>query len=81
MLFTIPKNITIILLYNLYKSKQVEGSDLMRVANVEFVKLDKEIPVYDVVNTNNHNFLIPTNDGRKIISHNCGLMDEVDFAP
>lgn len=51
-----------------------KGSDAMKVANVEFVKLDKEIPVYDVVNTTNHNFLIPTNDGRKIVSHNCGLM-------
>lgn len=55
----------------------------MRIAKIESIHLDTPVPVYDVVNaTPYHNFLIKTRSSKRyIISHNCGIMDEVNFAP
>ncbi|MBQ4542770.1 MAG: hypothetical protein IJA19_01240, partial [Clostridia bacterium] len=39
-------------------------------------------PVYDIINSKPyHNFVIPTNtSGIQIVSHNCAILDEIDFA-
>ena len=51
----------------------------MKVIGKQLLKLDKPVKVYDVINAApNHNFLLKSNTGH-IISHNCGLLDEVDF--
>lgn len=52
----------------------------MKILSVKNVKLDNLMPVYDVVNANPHNnFLVQTNSGKKIVSHNCAMLDEVSF--
>ena len=52
----------------------------MKIKKVNNVKLDAPIPVYDVVNANPYNnFLIHTDSGKKIVSHNCAMLDEVSF--
>lgn len=51
----------------------------MKIKSIKKIELDQEIPVYDVVDaTPYHNFLIKTPTS-SIVSHNCGLLDEVDF--
>ena len=41
----------------------------------------KPIKLYDVIDVEpNHNFVIQTNKGRNIVSHNCSMLDEVNFA-
>lgn len=50
----------------------------MKVKRVTKIQVDPT-PVYDVVNVpDTHNFLINTGTGY-IVSHNCGLLDEVNF--
>ena len=52
----------------------------MRIKSVRTKKLKKHIPVYDIFNSAPyHNFLIKTNSGY-IVSHNCAMLDEIDFA-
>ena len=51
----------------------------MKIKSIKHIKLEREIPVYDVVNaTPGNNFLVQSGD-RKVSLHNCGLLDEVDF--
>lgn len=51
-----------------------------RVTNVCYKMYTKEVPVYDVINAgSNHNFFIVCLDGSVVVSHNCLLMDEVNF--
>lgn len=53
----------------------------MKITSISRKVLDKEIELYDIVNASPHNnFLIRANTS-DIVSHNCGLLDEVDFAP
>lgn len=53
----------------------------MRVIKVEHQKLDTPIKLYDVIEANpNREYQIQTNSGKFIVSHNCGILDEVDFA-
>ena len=56
--------------------------DFMRITNIEKIQYKKPIPVYDVINANPYNnFLVKiggNDDHSYIVSHNCGLMDEVD---
>lgn len=48
----------------------------MKIIKKETIKLDKKIPVYDVVNaTPYHNFILSNG----IVSHNCGILDEINF--
>ena len=51
------------------------------VLSVEHVKLDNMKPVYDVINAGDyHNFFIYDDSSNTcIVSHNCLLMDEVNF--
>lgn len=53
----------------------------MKVSKVETLELDEEIPVYDVVNAGTlHNFFIYDDvSDRYLVSHNCCLLDEVNF--
>ncbi len=49
----------------------------MKISSIIKVKYDEPIPVYDVVlATPNNNFLIKTNN-RYVVSHNCGILDEI----
>lgn len=51
----------------------------MKIVSVEHIHHEAPIPVYDVVNAApNHNFVIQGNS--QIVSHNCALMDEVNFS-
>ena len=51
----------------------------MKVVSKKIVEHSEPVPVYDVVNAgNNHNFIIHSNS--LIVSHNCCLIDEVNFA-
>lgn len=51
-----------------------------RVASIYHKMYAKQIPVYDVVNAgSNHNFFIVGTNGSVVVSHNCLLMDEVNF--
>ena len=51
----------------------------MKIKRITKITLDNPIDVYDVVNVpETHNFLVKTNSGY-IVSHNCGILDEVNF--
>ena len=53
---------------------------LAKVKNVCKKISHKPIEFYDVIDVEpNHNFVIQTNKGRNIVSHNCSCMDEIDF--
>lgn len=53
----------------------------MKIKKITKIHSDKKIPLYDVVNAYPHNnFLIKTNSGY-IVSHNCAVLDEMDFVP
>lgn len=53
----------------------------MKIIRVEHIEHEKPIPVYDVIDAKpNHNFCVRVGEHR-IISHNCGMLDEVNFAP
>lgn len=57
------------------------GSSYIGISNVTRVHYAEPVPVYDVINAKpNHNFLIKTQSST-IVSHNCGFLDEVNFAP
>ena len=63
-------------------AKELKGKDLTtsKVEDVQKYPLTKFIPVYDIVNSKPyHNFLIKTNSSY-IVSHNCAMLDEIDFA-
>lgn len=52
----------------------------MRIKKIEQNHYDDPIPVYDVVNAGTlHNFIINTNNGA-VVSHNCCIIDEANFA-
>ena len=53
-----------------------------RVVDVRRVRLDCAVPVYDVINAGkNHNFLVfDEATGCCFVSHNCCLLDEVNFS-
>lgn len=52
----------------------------MNIKSIERVKSDIAIPLYDMIYANpNNNYRVKTNSGKYIVSHNCGMMDEVDF--
>lgn len=54
---------------------------MKRIKSISKVTYDNPIKVYDVINaTPYNNFLIKTNSGY-IVSHNCGMIDEISFAP
>ena len=49
------------------------------ISEINNIVYDKEIPVYDVIDAKPaHNFIIQSNS--KFISHNCAIMDEMNFA-
>ena len=50
----------------------------MKVINKRVIALSST-PMYDVINaTPNNNFII-SSTGTNLVSHNCGMLDEVDF--
>lgn len=52
----------------------------MKIKSIQKIKYDEPIPVYDVIDVQpNHNFAIVDN-GTVMISHNCALCDEANFA-
>lgn len=52
----------------------------MKISKIEKVHYSEPIPVYDVINAGDlHNFVIHT-EGSDLVSHNCILQDEVNFA-
>ena len=53
----------------------------MKVKKVEDIRLDEDIPVYDVTNAGDyHNFFIYDDISNTcVVSHNCCLLDEVNF--
>lgn len=52
----------------------------MKIKSIQKIKYENPIPVYDVVDVQpNHNFAIIQND-TIVISHNCAVMDETNFA-
>lgn len=56
------------------------NNGLMKINSIKKVKLEKPIPVFDIYNSEPyHNFLIKTKTGY-IVSHNCAMLDELDFA-
>lgn len=58
-----------------------EAPKYIKIKSIEWITVP-ETPVYDIVNVKfYHNFAIPTNtSGVNIISHNCAILDEIDFA-
>ena len=56
------------------------NNDIIRVNNVEIVNYDEPVKVYDVINAKPyHNFIIETSSN-SVISHNCAIMDELNFS-
>lgn len=52
----------------------------MKVKSIRTKRLPCLVPVYDIINSEPyHNFLIKTETGF-IVSHNCAMLDEIDFA-
>lgn len=49
----------------------------MHITSVERIKLSEPIPVYDVINANPYNNFLVKIGNRFIVSHNCGIMDEM----
>lgn len=50
------------------------------IKKVQIKELSEPLPVYDVINAYPYNnFIIVTDNGKHIVSHNCALMDEVNF--
>ena len=50
------------------------------IKKVQIKQLSEPLPVYDVINAYPYNnFIIVTNNGKHVVSHNCALMDEVNF--
>lgn len=52
----------------------------MKIKSIKFNHLDKKKQFFDVVEaTPFHNFLIKTESGKYVVSHNCNFTDEVNF--
>ena len=52
----------------------------MKITKVERIQHNNPISVYDVIDAQpNHNFVMVGNSCQ-LVSHNCCLMDEVNFA-
>lgn len=52
----------------------------MKIKSVKRISLEKPVPVYDIIDSlPTHDFQIRTNSSN-IISHNCAMLDEVDYA-
>lgn len=52
----------------------------IEIKSIQRIEYCEPIPVYDVLNVNpNHNFAIQ-GEGSTLISHNCAVMDEANFA-
>lgn len=52
----------------------------MKIKSIQKVEYSEPVPVYDVIDVQpNHNFVVMT-ESSAIISHNCCLMDETNFA-
>lgn len=52
----------------------------MKIKSVKRIKLEKPVPVYDIINSMpTHDFQIRVGD-KNVISHNCAFMDEIDYA-
>lgn len=50
------------------------------IKEVQIKELINPLPVYDVINAYPYNnFIIVTDNGKHVVSHNCALMDEVNF--
>lgn len=52
----------------------------MKVTKVEKIQYSKPIPVYDVIDAKPHHNFVMVGNSSQLISHNCCLMDEVNFA-
>lgn len=51
----------------------------MIVTKVEKIRLDKPVPVYDILNVERfNNFIIRGND-KDYVAHNCAILDEINF--
>lgn len=51
----------------------------MQVASVERLKLEDSIQLYDLVNVSDHHNFIVRGKKADYVSHNCGIMDEINF--
>lgn len=57
-----------------------ERGDSVKIKSIRSVKLDEPTPVYDILDvTPYNNFLVKTNTSQ-IVSHNCAIMDEINFS-
>lgn len=52
----------------------------MQVASVERIHLDKAIQLFDLINVANYNNFIVKGKKADYVSHNCGIMDEINFS-
>lgn len=52
----------------------------MRIKSVRKIQLDTPVPVYDVIDAYPHNNFIVKTGNSSIVSHNCALMDEINFS-
>lgn len=53
---------------------------VIKIDNIEVVTYDEPIKVYDVIDVKPyHNFIVKTNS-TSVISHNCAIMDELNFS-
>ena len=52
----------------------------MKIKSVKRISLEKPVPVYDIIDSlPTHDFQIRTHSSN-IVSHNCAMLDEVDYA-
>lgn len=52
----------------------------MQVASVERLHLDTPIKLYDIINVEKYNNFIIKGKSADYVSHNCGIMDEINFS-
>lgn len=52
----------------------------MKIKSIKRITYDNPIPVYDVVDVNPHHNFVVVDNHTLLISHNCCLMDEANFA-
>ena len=66
---------------NRYTTLSSTSDKLPKIKKIEKKKYYKPMSFYDVINVQpNHNFIIQTNKNIMLVSHNCAMLDEVNFA-
>lgn len=66
---------------NMLKSMQLMTADrnVMKIASIDVVTYEEPVKVYDVIDVKPyHNFIVKT-ASNSVISHNCAIMDELNF--